>query len=198
SRKPEFGIFVDADAANAPFFPSPKKLKLNERVPLAIRSDSGNMTPASSPRNSNIPLPVAPSDTLWENIENYDPRPRYTTPPSTPRSLSPTPSPSPHPSPYRPVRTYRPRRAQRAPSSRPLPPPKDLTLYTALDLNTWTVTTEEIKAAHHKYAREHHPDKVAPEQREEATHLMQTANAAAEVLLDSRRRRAYHSSGRLP
>ena len=73
-----------------------------------------------------------------------------------------------------------------------------MTLYTALDINTWQATKQEIRAAHHRFALEHHPDKVAPEQREKATHLMQTANAAAEVLLDSKRRKEYHKDGRLP
>lgn len=198
SRKAEFDIFVDANAANVPTPPSPKKLKSNARVPLSIRTDTANLTPAPSPRYPDSPFPFSPSDPLWENIENYDTRPFYMTPPSTPRSFSPTPSLSPHPSPHRPALAARPRQTQQAPSPRPLPPPKDMTLYTALDLNTWRATPEEIKVAHHKYACEHHPDKVAQAQREEATHLMQTANAAAEVLLDSKRRRAYHKSGRLP
>jgi hypothetical protein len=199
SRKPEFGIFVDADAANAPFSPSPKKLKTNERVPLAARRDSANVTPAPSPRYPSTPFPFSSGDPLWENSENYDPRPCYVTPPSTPLSFSPTPSPSLHPSPqHRSARAPRPRRTQQASSPRPLLPPKDMMLYTALDIKTWQATTEEIRAAHHRYALEHHPDKVAPGLREEATHSMQIANAAAEVLLDSKRRRAYHKNGRLP
>ncbi|KAF3032070.1 hypothetical protein E8E12_000536 [Didymella heteroderae] len=198
-RKPEFGIFVDADAANEPFLPSPKKFKPNERLPLTVRHDSANVTPVPSPRHPCVPFPFSPGDPLWENNENYNPRPCYATPPSTPRSLSPAPSPSPQPSPhYRSARAPRPRQSQRACSHRQLSPPRDLTLYKTLGINTWQATTEEIRAAHHRYAREHHPDKVAPEQREEATHLMQIANAAAEVLLDDMRRREYHKSGRLP
>lgn len=197
SRKPEFGIFVDANAANASFYPSPKKTKPNERLPLTFRNDSANSTPAPSPRYPDSPFTFVPSDPLWENRENYDPRTCYMTPPSTPRSFSPAPSPSVQPSPgqnY--ART--PHQTQRTSSSRQLPPPRDMALYTALDINSWKATKQEIRAAHHRFALEHHPDKVAPEQREEATHLMQIANAAAEVLLDSKRRREYHKDGRLP
>jgi hypothetical protein len=198
-RKPEFGIFVDADAANASFYPSPKKLKPNERLPLSARTDSANSTPAPSPRYPDTPFPFVPSDPLWENNENHDPRPCYVTPPSTPRTLSPTPSPSPQQSPrHRPARTPRSRETQRAPSSRQLSPPRDMTLYAALGINTWQATTQEIRAAHHSFALGYHPDKVAPEQREESTQLMQIANAAAEVLLDNRRRKEYHRDGRLP
>lgn len=199
SRKPKFGIFVDADAANTPFYPSPKKLKPNERAPLATKTDSANCTPAPSPRYLGEPFPFSPSDPLWENNENYDPRPCYMTPPPTPRSFSPTRSPSPQPSPrYRPARTPRPRQTPQAPASRQLSSPRDMTLYTALGIDIWQATTQEIRAAHHRFALEHHPDKVTLEQREEATHLMQIANAAAEVLLDSERREKYHRDGRLP
>lgn len=201
SRKPDFGIFVDADAANATFYPSPKKLKPNERLPLSARIDSANSTPAPSPHYPDEPFPFVPSDPLWENNENRDPRPCYVTPPSTPRSFSPTPSPSPSPQPsprHRPARTSRPCQTRRARSPRQLPPPRDMTLYAALGINTWQATTQEIRAAHHRFALEHHPDKVAPEHRQEATHLMQIANAATEVLLNSKRRKDYHKDGRLP
>ena len=199
SRKPEFGIFVDADTANASLYPSPKKLKLNERLPLSARIDSANSTPAPSPRYHDEAFPFEPSDPLWENKENHDARACYVTPPSTPRSFSPTPAPSPQPSPrQRPAPTPRPRQTQRPRSPRQLPPPGDMTLYTALSINTWQATTQEIRTAHRRFALEHHPDKVAPEQREEATHLMQIANAAAEVLLNSKRRKDYHRDGRLP
>lgn len=196
SRQPDFGIFVDTDAANTSCYPSPKKLRSNERIPLTARPNSGNVTPAPSPCLPGITLPSSPSDPGWVNVENCDPCPVYMTPPSTPRSLSPTPSPN--VSPHRPSRPARPRHAHRSPSQRSIPPPKDMTLYRTLDLNSWRATAEEIKAAHRNYAREHHPDKVAPEMREEATHLMQVANAAVEVLLDSERRRAYHRTGKLP
>lgn len=199
SRKPEFGIFVDANAANASFYPSPKKLKSNERLPLAARVDSGNATPVPSPRCPDTPWPFSPSDPLWEGKENFDPRPCYVTPPPTSRSFLPTPSPSPQPSPRRgPARTSRPRQTQRAPAYGQLSPPRDMALYTALGLNNWRATNREIRAAHQRFALEHHPDKVALGMRKEATHLMQIANAAAEVLLNDERRQEYHRDGRLP
>lgn len=199
SRKTEFGIFVDADAANASFCPSPKKLKPNEQLPLSTRIDSANSIPAPSPRYHDEPFPLLPSDPLWENKENHDVRACYVTPPSTPRSFSPTLSASPQPSlSHRPAPTTRPRQTQRARSPRQLTPPRDMTLYTALGVNTWQATTQEIRAAHRRFALEHHPDKVAPKWREEATHLMQVANGAAEVLLNSKRRKDYHRDGRLP
>ncbi|KAF2623497.1 DnaJ-domain-containing protein [Macroventuria anomochaeta] len=195
ARKSEFDIFIDADAANTPLSPSPKKLKSNGRVPLSVRTNSGNDTPVPSPRFPNTPFPFSRSDPLWENVENYDTRPFYMTPPPTPGGPSPAPSPSPFASSYRATRSARTRRVS---STKQLPPPKDKTLYTVLQLDDWKATKEEIKIAYRKVAVDNHPDKVAEGQREDATHMMQTVNAAKEVLLDDKRRRAYHSSGKLP
>lgn len=198
-RKPDFGIFVDTNAANTSFYPSPKKLKPNERLRLAARFDSVNTTPVPSPRYPDTPWLSSPSDPLWEGKENFDPRPCYVTPPLTPRSVSPIPSPSPQPSPRRrPARTSRARQTQRTSTPTQLSPPREMTLYAALSLTNWRATNQEIRAAHHRFALEHHPDKVAPGLREEATHLMQIANAAVEVLLNDERRQVYHRDGRLP
>jgi DnaJ-class molecular chaperone len=67
-----------------------------------------------------------------------------------------------------------------------------------LDLNDWQVTADEIKNAYKKVAVDHHPDRATEDQRAAATHMMQIVNAAKEVLLDIKRRRAYHLSGKLP
>jgi len=195
SRKAEFDIFIDADTANIPPSPSPKKLTSNERVPLSVRTDLGNETSYPSPREPDRPFPFSRSDPLWANIENYDPRPYYMTPPPTPGGSSTASSPS-LPSPPRlSTRTARPRRTA---SANPLPPPKDRTLYRVLELNDWKVTADEIKIAYKRVAVDHHPDEVAEGEREAATHMMQTVNAAKEVLLNDKRRRAYHVSGKLP
>ena len=116
------------------------------------------------------------------------------TPPTTPGSLSSTPSSSPL-SPNRSTRAVRPRRVHTANS---LPPPKDHTLYRVLELDSWKATDDQIKNAYRKVAVEYHPDKVAEDQRENATRIMQNVNAAREILLNEKRRRAYHLNGKLP
>lgn len=71
-------------------------------------------------------------------------------------------------------------------------------LYNILELDDWTANEEQIKAAYKKIARDNHPDKVAEEQKQDATKLMQAVNAAKEVLLDNERRKTYHKTGKLP
>lgn len=195
SRKPEFDIFVDADAVNALPSPYPKKLKSNARTPLSVRTDLANVISLPSPRQPDRPFPFSCSDPLWANIENYDPRPYYVTPPTTPSSLPSTPFSSPLSPRNRSTRTTRSRRVYSANS---LPPPKDYTLYKVLELDSWEATEEQIKIAYKKVAVEYHPDKVSAEQRENATQIMQNVNAAREVLLNEKRRRAYHLNGKLP
>ena len=195
THKSEFDIFVDADATNTSPAPSLKKAKSDRRVPLSVRTDSANFTPAPSLRYSDTPFPFSSSDPLWTDVENYDIRPYYMTPPSTPGGPSPTPSPPPFASPHRSTRAAR---FRQTPAANPLPPPKDRILYKVLKLKDWKVTEEEIRMAYRKIAINNHPDKVAEGQREDATHMMQTVNAAKEVLLDNKRRRAYHKSGKLP
>ncbi|KAH6629201.1 DnaJ domain-containing protein [Boeremia exigua] len=201
TRKPEFEILIDTNIVQSTPVQSPKKPKTNERVPLAIRTDSANVTPVPSPRCSSTPFPLLPSDPLWENVENYDPRPYLMTPPPTPVRRSPAPENSataPPPPPSLPRRSPRTVQSRRPLYTRPLLPPVDMTLYNVLELENWRATEEEIKAAYKKLARNNHPDKVPEEQREDATQLMQTVNAAKEVLLDSKRRRAYHRNAKLP
>jgi DnaJ-class molecular chaperone len=71
-------------------------------------------------------------------------------------------------------------------------------LYNVLELDNWNATGEQIKNAYRKIAVEYHPDKVAADQREAATHVMQNVNAAKDVLMNDARRRAYHRNGKLP
>lgn len=194
-RKPDFDILVDADAASSSPYPPPKKLKSKARTPLSIRKDFANDSQGVTSHKPDTPFPFSRSDPLWDNVENYDPRLYYMTPPSTPGGPSPVPSPSSFSSPRRTTRTTRPRQI---PAASPLPPPQDQTLYRALALDNWKATDTQIKNAYKKVALEYHPDKVAESQRETATHMMQTVNAAREVLLDHKRRRAYHISGKLP
>ncbi|OSS47232.1 hypothetical protein B5807_09868 [Epicoccum nigrum] len=194
-RKSEFDIFVDVNTNITSTTPSPKKLKANERVSLSINTNVVNTVPITSPQDLDAPFPYSPLDPLWENVENYSTDFFYMTPPSTPArgspSLSPTPSipPTPSASPGP--------RHQKSTAAR-LSPPKDKVLYTVLNLDDWQATEEEIKAAYRKIAARSHPDKASKELREGATHTMQTVNAAKEVLLNSKRRRAYHCSGKLP
>ncbi|KAJ8110774.1 hypothetical protein OPT61_g6463 [Boeremia exigua] len=202
TRKPEFGIFIDSAVANTVPSPSPKKLKPNERLALAVKITSVNATPTPSPCEPDTPFPFSPADPLWENTENYDTRPCLLTPPPTPGRSPPAPSRSPPNTPQHPTtpsrRSSRKNQLRRDFQTKPLPPPLDMILYNTLELDDWRVTEEEIKAAYKKVARDNHPDKVAKEQRDDATQLMQTMNAAKEVLLDSKRRRAYHKTGKLP
>lgn len=195
SRKPEFDIFVDADAANVLPSPYSKKLKSNARAPLSIRTDFANDVPLPPPRQPDRPFPFSCADPLWANVENYDPRPYYVTPPTTPSSLPSTPFSSPLSPPNRSARAARPRRVH---STNPLPPPKDYTLYKILELDSWEATDDQIKNAYRKAAVEYHPDKVNEDQRANATQIMQNVNAARDILLNEKRRRAYHLNGKLP
>ncbi|KAF9697773.1 hypothetical protein EKO04_004315 [Ascochyta lentis] len=209
SRKPSFDIFVDAAAVSIPLSPSPKKSKPNSRIPLSIRTDFANDTSLPCSRKPDRPFEYSRSDPLWANVENYDPRLHYMTPPPTPGGASHIPSgPSttpggpwtapPPPPAFPPIHPTRAPRPRRTPSANVLPPPKDKTLYAALNLNNWKATEAQIKNAYRKVAVEYHPDKVAEEERETATRMMQNVNAAKEVLLDAKRRKAYHLSGKLP
>lgn len=208
-RKSNFEIFIDVNGENTTPAPSPKKPKPNDRVPLAVRMISANTTPAAVPRRPHQPFPFSLSDPLWEDVENYDARACYLTPPPTPGrdysipgqpphtprgfSSGPPPSPSSTPRPLTP--TIQPWHAAIV---RPLPSPLNTILYDALALNSWNATEDEIKAAYKNIAKDNHPDKVAAAQQGDATQFMQTVNAAKEVLLDRRRRRKYHKTGKLP
>lgn len=211
TRKSDFNIFVDTGFEGTAPAPSAKKSRPNGRVPLAVRTTFASSVPTPTPYRSGQPFPFSPSDPFWEDVENYNNCACYMTPPPTPGHPSSVPEQSPStpsgvsPGPPPPSLSYstprpttladQPRRASVA---KPLPQPVSTTLYDVLQLDHWKATEEEIKAAYKKIARDNHPDKVALEQREVATHFMQTLNAAKEVLLDKRRRIAYHKSGHLP
>ena len=195
NRKSEFDIFVDDNTNNTTATPSPKKLKANERVPLSINTDIVNTVPNMSPQQLDAPFLYSPLDPLWEDVENYDTCPFYMTPPATPARGSPSSSPTAS-IPPSPSASPAPRRQK--PTAAKLSPPKDKLLYTVLKLDDWQATEQEIKMAYRKIAARSHPDKASEKLREGATHTMQTVNAAKEVLLDSKRRRAYHRSGKLP
>ncbi|EOA88310.1 hypothetical protein ACJQWK_01833 [Exserohilum turcicum] len=80
-RKPNFTIFVDADASTStspsthipatPLF-TPKRSKTSTpRTPLSDRTYSSNSTPAPSPRLPDTPFTLSSADPYWEDIENY-------------------------------------------------------------------------------------------------------------------------------
>ncbi|OAK96711.1 DnaJ-domain-containing protein [Phaeosphaeriaceae sp. SRC1lsM3a] len=190
-RKRNFKIFVDSGALSVPLGPaSQQRLK---RTPLAVRVETPNSTPIASPRIPDMPFPRSHDDSFWEDKENWDPMPPAT-PPPTPvdffRISSPAPGPPPPPSP--PARIERPRRMPAR------PPPRNMVLYGVLGLSNWNVSKMVIERAWRHTAREHHPDKVAAEEREAATAKMQQVNAAKEVLTDPVRRCQYHEDGVLP
>ncbi|GAA5987714.1 hypothetical protein JCM11641_002568 [Rhodosporidiobolus odoratus] len=64
------------------------------------------------------------------------------------------------------------------------------THYTTLGITT-DATSEEVRTAYLKLAKNVHPDKVLPEEKEEATRLFATLATAYSVLSDSQRRKAY-------
>jgi hypothetical protein len=205
NRKPEVTIFIDTDTANAPAHlaptPSaPKKTRLTPRLPLAVKSDFGNDSPRPSPRAPEAPWPSSSADPLWENRENYF---LYTIPVAAPRNPSPaqpsnsrpTPRPTPRPAPQPVPRPARRRRASAANTPRA---PNNMVLYNLLELQDWNAGAEQIQVAYRRAAMKYHPDRVPADRRHEATVQMQRVNAAKEVLLDARRRRAYNRSGKLP
>ncbi|KAF2998565.1 hypothetical protein E8E13_005744 [Curvularia kusanoi] len=198
-RKSEFEIFVDFNSihntANTTAAPSPKKHKATGPTPLSINTNCVNIPQTVTPQDQDTPFPFSPLDPFWEDVENYDTSSFYMTPPPTPGNQSPSLSSTPTSASS--ARTSRLLR-RRKPAQSQLTAPKDEVLYKVLKLSDWRATKEEIRTAYHKIAIDNHPDKVIEQQREDATHMMQTVNAAKEVLLDDRRRKAYHNSGKLP
>lgn len=201
SSRRKFEIFQDAVEEDSRPKVAPKKPKTTIRKPLSIRTDSGNTTPVPSPRAPDTPFPFSFADPLWENIENYDPRP-YLTPPPTPLSTSRSPSPLGRP-PSR--HSDRPGRHQGVidplslfTNSEGLTKPRNMALYELLELEDWNAKEKDIRAAWRSVAVIVHPDRVGEEDKEDATLKMQHLNAAKELLLDARRRRQYHANGVLP
>jgi DnaJ homolog subfamily C member 9 len=58
-----------------------------------------------------------------------------------------------------------------------------------------SATQDQIKSAYRKAALKHHPDKAAPDQREEANKKFQEIALAYAILSDERRRRRYDTTG---
>jgi hypothetical protein len=221
NRKPEVTIFIDTDTANAPAhlaptFSASKKTRLTPRLPLAVKSDFGNGSPRPSRRAPEAPWPSSSADPLWENRENYF---LYTIPVAAPRNSSPaqpsnsrpTPRPASRPTTHSvprptthsvprpaPQPVPRPARRRRASAANAPRAPNNMVLYNLLELQDWNAGTEQIQVAYRRAAMKYHPDRVPADQQHEATVQMQRVNAAKEVLLDARRRRAYNRSGKLP
>ena len=61
-----------------------------------------------------------------------------------------------------------------------------------------TATQDELKAAHRGLVRRHHPDLVAPEERENATRVIQEINVAYGLVRDAACRAAYDQALRGP
>ena len=70
----------------------------------------------------------------------------------------------------------------------------EIDLYEILGLSK-TSSKNEIKKAYHKAAMKYHPDKVAPEEREEAEHRFKAAGQAYEILSDDQKRDLYDKHG---
>lgn len=73
-----------------------------------------------------------------------------------------------------------------------------MVLYELLGLDDWRVSRVAILSAWRQVSRDVHPDKVAEEDRDVATIIMQQINAAKEVLTNPVTRRRYHEDGVLP
>ncbi|RAL68464.1 hypothetical protein DID88_007192 [Monilinia fructigena] len=67
-------------------------------------------------------------------------------------------------------------------------------LYAILGISK-DATKSEIKKAYHKAALQHHPDKVAEDQREEADEKFKTVSQAYEILYDEEKREMYDVHG---
>lgn len=70
----------------------------------------------------------------------------------------------------------------------------EVDLYDILKIEK-SATKAEIKKAYHKAALANHPDKVAPEQREEAETRFKAASQAYEILSDEQKRDLYDTHG---
>ncbi|CAD6444147.1 c8fc63ab-ed95-4e2c-863b-3313ace01fda [Sclerotinia trifoliorum] len=71
---------------------------------------------------------------------------------------------------------------------------EDMDLYGILGISK-DATKSEIKKAYHKAALQHHPDKVAEDQREEADEKFKTVSQAYEILYDEEKREMYDTHG---
>ncbi|KAI0022091.1 DnaJ domain-containing protein [Xylariomycetidae sp. FL0641] len=71
---------------------------------------------------------------------------------------------------------------------------EELDLYELLGVSK-SASPQEIKKAYHKLALQHHPDKAAPEQQEEAEAKFKTVTQAYEILRDEEKRELYDKHG---
>ncbi|KAI9890362.1 MAG: hypothetical protein M1814_004272 [Vezdaea aestivalis] len=76
----------------------------------------------------------------------------------------------------------------------PSSPPSDINPYEVFEIES-TATADEIKKAYRKLALIHHPDKVAPEQKDSAHESFQRLAFAYSILSDPRRRSRYDLTG---
>lgn len=192
-RKRPIDVFVDPATRFVPQGSPAQRPRIDARVPLGKRCDSANSTPSPTPRDDAASFSQSPSDPFWTGKENEDPSPTDTPElvvaafphdPSAP--IGPPP-----PSTSR-ARTNRPARVAR------LPLPQNIELYLILNLDDWKVSKKQILSAWRHVSLDLHPDRVAAEDRDVATLMMQQINAAKDVLTDSAARRQYHLTGTLP
>ncbi|RDL39510.1 Ribosomal protein L32e [Venustampulla echinocandica] len=71
---------------------------------------------------------------------------------------------------------------------------EEIDLYEVLSISK-TATKSEIKKAYHKAALQHHPDKVAEDQREESELKFKSVSQAYEILHDEEKRHLYDTHG---
>ncbi|KIV91394.1 hypothetical protein PV10_05937 [Exophiala mesophila] len=71
---------------------------------------------------------------------------------------------------------------------------EEIDLYATLGVDR-TASQADIRKAYRKAALAHHPDKVAPEQREEAEAKFKAASQAYEILYDDEKRHLYDTHG---
>lgn len=73
-------------------------------------------------------------------------------------------------------------------------PPTSIEPYKVLGLEK-SATPDQVKSAYRKAALQHHPDKAAPEDREDANKRFQEIALAYAILSDERRRKRYDTTG---
>lgn len=73
-------------------------------------------------------------------------------------------------------------------------PPAEIDPYQVLSLDK-TATPDQVKSAYRKAALKYHPDKAAPEDKDEAHKKFQEVALAYAILSDERRRKRYDATG---
>lgn len=177
-RAPPAEISIFQDSATTTVRPPKRSAtgRKDGRLPLGERKDFGN----TCPRTPTTPVSFVPSVEEWNRHRHHFIPP---TPPRTPRE--------------RPNRQARNVPTRVKVVTKP-GEPKDQRLYHFLELHDWRASTEEIKSAYRSVAKQYHPDKVSPAQKEDAHSMMVLINAARDVLLNKAARMKYHRDGQLP